>query len=905
MRIYIGIFICLVVCCSLSWSAEANPAGQNYLDFEELPDLPPPPGNQQQMGLAGVFAGVNNDVLIIAGGVNFPSGPGWEQGKKIWRDNIYLLQKTNGTHYQWVSSNDFRIPHPRANGVSVSTDEGVICIGGSDGRQCFRDVFLLRWDPRGREIAVESLPDLPCPLAFMGGAQVGQTLYVVGGQESLEAQATKHFFALNLKQKDDPAFFEWEHLPGWPGPARVLPVVAGQNNGITDCLYVFSGCYVGSDTKIELLTDSYEYNPQNKTWKQLAEVSLPGESPRCVMSAPGIASGAHHILIFGGDEGELFLELEQKIPRVIKKAELTGQAKEVASLLEKKTQLLIRNPGFSRDILAYHTITNTWVKVGTLPGEGQLTTTAVQWGNRFIIPTGAISPDVLTPKILSVRSAPMNPFGTLNYLVLSMYFIILVGVGFYFSRKMHTTDDFFKAGGRIPWWAAGISIFGTQLSAVTFMAIPAKTYATDWSYFTLNMTIVMVAPFVIFIYLPFYRRLNITTAYEYLEKRFNLVARLIGSAMFIALQLGRIGIVLFLPSIALSVVTGIDVELCIIIMGVLSIAYTVMGGIEAVIWTDVIQVIVLLGGALLCLVLIIFNIEGGINGLAEMAQNHHKLHTFDFHFDFTTPTFWVILLGGLGANLITYGTDQTVIQRYLTTKDEKDAARGIWTNAILCIPATFLCFGIGTALFVFYKMYPGRLNPTLDNPDAIFPWYIVTQLPQPAGGLLIAATFAAAMSSLDSSMNSIATALTTDFYRRFRAKAPEQEYLKLARWITVIVGAAGISFALVIVNWPIKSLWDQLQIFIGLFAGGLGGLFLLGIFSCRAHGRGAVLGLIAGGIVQYVVKEYTPISFLLYTFTGIVTCMIVGYVTSIILPAKGQTKKALTIYALYAQDKFD
>ena len=159
-------------------------------------------------------------------------------------------------------------------------------------------------------------------------------------------------------------------------------------------------------------------------------------------------------------------------------------------------------------------------------------------------------------------------------------------MGYFFSRRQKNTNDYFKGGGRIPWWAAGMSIFGTALSAITFMAIPAKTFATDWSYFMLNMTIILVAPIIVFLFIPFYRKLNVTTAYEYLEVRFNLAVRLIGSFSFILFQIGRMGVVLFLPSIALNVVTGIDIFVCIALMGFVSLVYTMMGGIEAVIWTD-------------------------------------------------------------------------------------------------------------------------------------------------------------------------------------------------------------------------------------------------------------------------------------------------------------------------------
>jgi len=488
-------------------------------------------------------------------------------------------------------------------------------------------------------------------------------------------------------------------------------------------------------------------------------------------------------------------------------------------------------------------------------------------------------PFSLTTNLLAQINA-VPKFDWVNYSVVGLYLLVLVWLGFRFSQHKDT-NDYFRAGQRIPWWAAGVSIFGTQLSAITFMAIPAKTYATDWSYLTFNLTILLVAPVVTALFIPLFHRLSITTAYEYLEDRFNLTARLLGSGMFILLQLGRIGIVLLLPSLALNLVTGVDVFICIVIMGVLSIIYTVLGGIEAVIWTDVLQVVVLLGGAILSLILIVLDLDGGYNQLLSIAHEADKLQAFDFRFDWAETTVWVMLLGGLGSNLISYGSDQTVVQRYLTTKDEASARRSIWTSALLSVPATLIFFSLGTALFVFYKASPEELEVSLTNTDAIFPYYIVTQLPRGVSGLLIAGIFAAAMSSLDSSMNSIATVVTTDFFRRFR-RMTEAASMRLAKGATTVVGVTGTLFALAMATWEIQSLWDQLNLFIGLFAGGLGGIFLLGMTSNRANGQGAVVGLISSGVILLLVKVYTTLSFLLYAAIGVASCMMIGYVVSLL-----------------------
>ena len=890
MRTLTAVLLVLAAACPAAPGAEP-------LKWAELPKLPPAPGQSRQIGVAGPFAGVHNDALLVAGGANFPDAPPWDGGKKVWHDAVFALVRGADGSMQWLADKSYTLPRPLAYGAAVDVPDGVLCIGGCDATRCYADVFLLQWDPKTKAIATKPLPPLPRPLAFTAATRMGSRIYVAGGQETMkDAAATHNFWVLDLAKTSPER--QWRELDPWPGPKRILPILAAQSNGTTDCVFLFSGRNAAPDTPTDVLADAYRYNPATGEWARVADIGPGGETPRSVMAGTGFASGANHILVFGGADGKLFMELERLGAAIAQAADEAA----AAPLKERQRAILTSHPGFRDDVLAYHTITDTWARIGKLPTPSHVTTIAVRWGERFIVPSGEIRPGIRSPKVWQAEPVPPRPFGPLNYTVLAVYLLALVAMGVYFSRREKTTDDFFKAGGRIPWWAAGLSIFGTQLSALTFMAIPAKTFATDWRYFLGNMSIVMAAPFIILFFLPFYRRLNVTTAYEYLERRFNLPTRLLGSVMFMLFQFGRIGIVLFLPSLALSVVTGIDVSLCILAMGVLCVVYTVLGGIEAVIWTDVLQVFVLLGGAVLCLVLVPFGVEGGWNGMNDIADAAGKLRVFDFHLDLKSASFWAILFGGFGANIISYGSDQTVIQRYLTTKDERAARRGIWTNAVLCIPASLLFFGIGTALFAFYRSQPQALSPTLGNADAIFPWYIVSQLPAGLAGLLIAGVFAAAMSSLDSSMNSVAAAVTTDFYRRFRPQAADRSCLALARGTTVAVGLLGTAFALMMAQWHIKSLWDQFATYLGLFGGGLGGLFILAIFTRRTHGVGALLGLLGSGAVQFAIREICPLHPWFYAVTGIVSCFVIGYVASLVIPAPAKPLDGLTLHTMPRED---
>lgn len=879
------------------------------LAWEPLPALPTAEGQTEQLGLAGPFVGLHNDVLIVAGGANFPHGAPWDEpnpsipraGKKIYWDDIFVLSKTqarassasgqdpaNSSNYQWQKSTT-RLPSARGYGVALSTSWGVICIGGEakpfivddTGKQTqmikrFADVFLLQWNPNTKQIDVSEtiptsgekqieLPDLPTALTAMSGAVIKDVVYVAGGDSG--QGATNHFWSLDLSEPTG-APLEWKELPSWPGPPRVLPIAAAQNDGVNDCFYLFSGRETAPGKTSNLLKDCFRYNPVSRQWKRVSD------APRCLMAGTGIGTGVHHVLAFGGDGGSIFERLER--------LSLSADADSAAEIVKIQSS----HPGFNRDVLAYHTVTDTWIELPDLLPEGgsHVTTNVVDWNGTFVIPTGEVRPAVRSANVWQGRITRTPTFGTVNYAVLIVYLGALVLMGAWFSRRMKTTEDFFKAGQRIPWWAAGISIFGTQLSAITFMAIPAKAYATDWRLLIANLMIVAAAPLVVMFFLPFFRRLDVTTAYEYLERRFNRPIRLLASGMFILMQFGRIGIVLLLPSIALSVVTGIDVRSCILTMGVLCILYTVLGGIEAVIWTDVLQVVVLIGGALLCLVLIPNSIEGGWNEMIQLGEDADRFRLLDFRLGWKEPTFFVILFGAFAQNLISYGSDQTVIQRYLTTRDEATARQSIWTAAILAIPASLLFFMMGAALFAFFKTHPGQLDPGLQQADAIFPHYIVNCLPAGVAGLVIAAIFAAAMSSLDSSMNSVAAAVTADFYRGSDSASSRGE-LWIARCVTVLVGICGTLFAIWMSNQPdIKSLWDAFAEYLGLFGGGLCGLFFLAIFTQRTSAAAALIGLLASALIQFGIRQAGIFNPWLYSATGLVGCFVVGYLAAIALP---------------------
>lgn len=814
---------------------------EGMLRWKSLPNLPE--------AISGQFAGVDNGALILAGGSNFPV-PLFEGGQKVWLDTIFVLERGQS---QWLTG--FKLQRPVAYGATVSTPGGVICLGGGDAERNSREVFRLRWIDG--KVQQTPLPDLPAACAMSSAALLGKVIYLAGGQAAPSAtSALRNFWALDLNQNPP----KWQALEGWPGPARILPVTGA----LDGAFYLFSGAELtsGSDGKAvrRYLRDGYRYRP-GKGWDRVADLVRP------IVAAPALASGQSHLLVFGGDDGEHAFRI---------------------------WELKDEHPGFSREILAYHTITNTWTRAGTLP-QSLVTTAAVHWDGDFVIPGGEDRPGHRVDSVITAQFAGSHAsFGIVNYTVLVAYLGANILIGVYFARRQKSTNDFFRCGQRIPWWAAGITIYGTQLSSITFMAIPAKTYSTDWLFILNNAAIPLVAPIVIFWYLPFFRRLNVTTAYEYLEKRFNLAARLFGSASFVLLQSGRMAIVLFLPALALSVVSDLNVVVCILGMGMLSTVYTMLGGAEAVTWTEVMQFVVLFGSAALTLILIATNIEGGPGTLLAVASADGKLRAFDWSWSYITASVWVVLLGNLFGQLIPYTTDQSVIQRYLTTPDEKQAGRALWVNGLLTIPSSIVFFGIGTALYVFYKQHPGLLHPGLQT-DAIFPWFIVTQMPAGISGLVIAGLFAAGQSG---SQSSLATALVTDFYRRFRPQASDQKCLSAARWLTLALGAIGMGTALLLASYPLRSLWDVFLTILGLFGGSVAGMFALGIFTQKAHAAGALTGAATSVITLILVQRYSQAHFFLFAPIGVLTCFVAGYVASLIIPAERHPLAGLTVYTL-------
>lgn len=814
-------------------------------------------------GVAGAFIGKVGDRIILAGGSNFSQGAPWEGGEKQFEDAVYLLTPSGGA-YKCELVADAKLPAGVAHGCAAAAGRSLYCFGGQTADAESRAVYALT--PAGNSVRVDAVGELPEGFRPAAALAYKEEIYVHGVKD--DANAFWRF---------SPASAKWTQLAACPGAVRSAgPAFAAQHNGRENAMYLIGGRHQ-KEGEFLIYSDVWEYLPLSDRWQARGDATVDGK-PVGVMYAQAVPYGSGHVLVLGGDDGRELVR-RAALERAIGEA---ATPQEAEALRAELREAFTTHEGFSKEVLAYHAITDTWVSLGEAQTGFPAVTTAVVTGDEIVIPSGEIRPGVRTPDVQVVTIYEKAQFGWGNYAVIIAYMLVMMGIGVYFVRKNNTTDQFFKGGAKIPWWAAGISIFATALSAITFISIPAKAYGADWGMFMFNMAILMIVPIVIHYYLPFFRKLKVASAYQYLEQRFSSPVRYLASVFFCFFMFARIAIVLFLPSLALNAVTGIDIYTCILLMGLVTIAYCTMGGIEAVVWADVVQGIILVGGALVSLGFLIHGIEGGFSGMMDVAVADDKFNILNFAFDLSQPVFWVVLVGGLANQLLAYTSDQSVIQRYITVKDTAGTKKGLWLNGFLSIPIALIFFLIGTALYVFFKQHPELLSVGMSNTDSIFPHFIMCRLPVGIAGLLIAAIFSAAMSTLSSNINSTATVLTEDFYRRFRKGATDKQAMNFARLSGIVVGGLGLLMAILLATFDIASLWDQFNFFLGLLTSGLGGLFMMGIFTKRIGTRSAIAGFIGSIVILLIFNSYSNVSFLLYGFIGLASCFVIGYLSSFV-----------------------
>ena len=842
--------------------------------------------------VARPFAGFLPDGrFVVAGGSDFVDG------KKVYRSGIYARELDG----KWSKVGE--LPHSIAEGVCCETPKGIFCAGGvSGGRGAtalpVADAFLLTLeDGASRVSLLTSLPLLPEPVSMGAVAADGTKVYVVAQKKVWSLDVAKALDA-------DPAIrksAEWSAVAELPGPARSQMVAAIQNGDQKEKLLVVYGGFDAA-TK-QPLHDGYalvlsevgksgisgKSGKSGSLWRTLA----PLPEGVTTIGAAFLPSGHQHILLVGGF-GE-----KGWIDRAINGSTETDPVK----------------LGWQRKILAYNCVTDAWCEYGEIaPGDSPRCGAAagIKPGKTpeqytLILAGGEVAPMKRTDAVSVASFKKTGKFGATAWAVVGVYALLMVAMAVYFIRKKKDENDYFRGGNRIPWYVAGMSIFATMLSSITFIAIPTQAYLQDWRYFVMAFFIIGMAPVAIYYYLPFFCRLGITSAYEYLEKRFNLGVRLFGSAAFVVFMVCRVAVVTLLPAIALNAVTGISIDACILICGILTMIYCSLGGLEAVIWSDFVQGIVLMGGAVSVLVLLI--LKTGPDGAHfstfwNVATSCEKTRMWDFRLLFTQPVFWVVAVQGLISNLSSYTSDQCVIQRYIATPDENATKRSLWFNGCMSVFAQIVFYGIGTALFAFYHTNPTAMDVTMPKGDSVLPIFMATEMPPWLAGLVIAAVFAATISTLSANLSSASTAVVTDFIKRFKPNIPGKAQIRCGQVCTYVVGVVGIFAALTLARMESSALFDNFNKYIAMLTAGLTGLFFMGVFIPRIKGVAAVLGLAANYFVCFSCEilhcdvfglKFHP--FLLGGI-GLVVCVAVAYIASFLLREKGRDLAGLTLKTL-------
>ena len=536
-------------------------------------------------------------------------------------------------------------------------------------------------------------------------------------------------------------------------------------------------------------------------------------------------------------------------------AAFPGDAAGIASMRPSGDQHLAFCDEAGHPLWYYHTVTDTWCEAS---------------------------------KVVGARR-----FSTAAWAVVGGYFAFMAVMAWVFMRRKKDPNAFFKGGQRIPWYVAGVSIYATMLSSITFLSVPSLAYISDWRLFP-NMIVGMlvVAPVAIAFYMPVFRRSGLTSAYEYLERRFNLGTRLFASGAFVVFMILRVAVVTLLPALALDAVTGMGVDVAIAVCGAVTVIYCAFGGLEAVIWSDFVQGFVLVAGAIAIFCYLVAGTDGGLAGMLQMASAAGKDVLLDFRPEFGELVFWVACVQGVTQFAFSFTSDQCIVQRYIAVKDEKAAVRSIWFNYSLSIVMGAVFFGIGTALWAHYKCHPEMLPPVVPKPDSILPIFIGTELPPVVAGLVTAAVFAATISTLSANLSAASSALTSDFVVRFRPGISDHAKVRFGQAFVVATGILGTLAAFGLAHLDLRSLCDVFQEIISTLTAGITGVFFLGIFMKRVGGAAALAALIVNYAVCFAFKFGGVSAALgLHPFLtggiGLAACILTGALLGLAFPRRG------------------
>jgi SSS family solute:Na+ symporter len=509
----------------------------------------------------------------------------------------------------------------------------------------------------------------------------------------------------------------------------------------------------------------------------------------------------------------------------------------------------------------------------------------------------------------------MSTLRWLDLIVVGIYFVGVAWIGFRFSRRQNSTETYFVARRSIPHWAMGISMFATLISSITFIAYPGSSYAGNWSELVPGFMVVGVLLLVGTIIIPFFRQAVGMSAYEYFGHRFGYGARAYSALAFTAGHFSKMGFVLYLLSLTASSMTGWNIYAVLVIVGVVTVLYTLFGGLEAVIWTDVIQGFIMWIGVIMILGFLFYLMPGGIGAAFDLAGAKGKFSLGNPDFNPADKTsLWVMSLYGFFWYLQKYSGDQTIVQRYLVAKSDRDALKGVALGALLCVPVWALFMLIGTLVWSYYQLsgeaFPAELMDKTGKviADKVFPYFLVTKIPAGLAGLFMAAVFAAGMSTLSSDLNCLSAVGVEDYYRKFRPNSPDARRLAVGKLIVGICGFTAVAIA-ALIAWKSERVLSLYYAVSSIISGGLAGMFLLAFLTSRANKQGVWIGIIANllftGWATLTSGKNKMLDLGDYNFAwasvmigviGHVIVLVVGYFASLLFPADTHSKKEWTLW---------
>lgn len=479
-------------------------------------------------------------------------------------------------------------------------------------------------------------------------------------------------------------------------------------------------------------------------------------------------------------------------------------------------------------------------------------------------------------------------FSLLDYVVFALYLLGTLAIGTLFIKGPRDLNEYFLAGRTMGSVVVAMTILASLFSGISFLAAPSEGYANGPLFYLANIAFFIATPVTAMLILPFYYNSRFFTAYQYLEERFSVQLRTLASASFIVRVLLWLAAATYAPALALEQATGMPLWFTILCTGLLTTIYTTFGGMRAVIWTDVMQLVVLAGGQLVIMLVALGRVPGGIDRVIEIGRQGGRLDLSLSADPTVRLTLWGLLIGATFMHLVQMATDQVSVQRYLSARSLEVARRGLWLKLAMLLPVTVIFYGTGLVLYAFYQIHGDPLVAgKITKADQILPYFVINELPHGLPGLFIAAIYAASMSTISAGINSLTSASLVDFYQRLwrRPDLSEKNQLRIARALTFGYGTLVVLLAFLVHR--LGTLLEATNKVIGVVGGPLLGLFLLGILLKRATARGALIGWVAGLVLTLWVCFGTNISFLWYAMIGCLTTMVIGFATSWFEPAPG------------------